>query len=239
MATKKIAGISLFLTMMLGGFLNHILAQDLSVGYDMFSHKKPAYVTKTDGTQIEGTIDKIKRNKGLLTLVVLEVRNKKIELNPEEIDHMYLAPSGLDKLNNDLDQAYTVAKWDREDVESDKIKEGYAYFENANVNLKGKVRPLLMQLLNPGFSSKLRVYFDPFAQETTRVGFAGITVAGGLDKSYYEQRPGEEAYRLKKKEYKKDFVTFYSDCPEVLKEYGKPDWEDFPKHVFYYSKNCK
>ncbi|MBK8505314.1 MAG: hypothetical protein IPL46_25805 [Saprospiraceae bacterium] len=105
-----------------------VRAQDLSVGYDMFSHKKPAYITKKDGSTFEGTIDKIKRNKGLLELVVLEVRNKKMEFNPDEIDHMYLAPSGLDKLNNTIDNAYTVAKWDREDVESYKIKEGYAFF---------------------------------------------------------------------------------------------------------------
>ncbi|NND32561.1 MAG: hypothetical protein HKN76_08220, partial [Saprospiraceae bacterium] len=103
-----------------------ICSQDLSVGYDMFSHKKPAYITKKDGTKIEGMVDKIKRKKGLLELVILEVRSKKIELNPEEIDHMYLAPSGLDKLNNTLDAVYTLDKWDREDVESDKIKEGYA-----------------------------------------------------------------------------------------------------------------
>ena len=188
---------------------------------------------------IEGTVDKIKRKKGLFELVIIDVRNKKIELKPEDIDHMYLAPSGLDKLNSSLDQASTMSKWDREDVESDKIKEGYAYFENAKVNLKGKVQPLLMQLLNPGFSNKLRVYFDPFAQETTRVGIAGLTVAGGLDKSYYVQRPGEEAYRIKKKEYKEDFETFYKDCPNLLRKYEKPDWEDFAKHVFYYSENCQ
>ena len=75
-------------------------AQDLSVGYDMFSHKKPAYITKKDGSTIEGTVDKIKRKKGLFELVILEVRNKKMEFSPDDIDHMYLAPSGLDKLNN-------------------------------------------------------------------------------------------------------------------------------------------
>ena len=215
-----------------------ILAQDLGVGYDMFSHKKPAYVTKKDGTKVEGTVTKIKRKKGLIELVTLKVRGKKMELNPEDIDHMYLAPSGLDKLGNALDEAYTVDKWDRQDVESDKIREGYAYFENANVDVKGTVRSLLMQLLNPGFSGKIRVYFDPFAQETTRVGFAGLTVSGGLDKSYYVQRPGEQAFRLKKKDYKKGFEEFYSDCPALMNEYPKPDWSDFAKHVFFYSESC-
>ena len=53
-------------------FLNHqIEAQDLSVGYDMFSHKKPAYITKKDGSTIEGIVDKIKRKKGLFELVII------------------------------------------------------------------------------------------------------------------------------------------------------------------------
>ena len=216
-----------------------LAAQDLSVGANMFSHKKTAYVTKKDGTILEGTVDKIKRKKGLLEMVVLEVDGHEIELMPEEIDHMYLPPSGLDKLANKMDEATTMTKWDREDVASDKIKEGYVYFENAQVSLKGNSQTLLMQLLNPGFSSKLRVYFDPLANETSRANIGGLTVAGGLDKSYYVQRPGEEAYKLKKKDYRKDFENFYKDCPKVLKKYPKPDWPDFAKHIFYYSENCE
>ena len=130
-------------------------------------------------------------------------------------------------------------KWDRADIESDLIKDGYVYFEGANVDLKQGDRVLLLQLLNPGFSSKLKVFFDPKAKETTGVGFGGLTVAGGLEKSYYIQRGDEAAYKMKKKDYKKDFENFYKDCSEIYQEYGeKPDWPDFAKHVFYYSENC-
>lgn len=213
-------------------------AQDLSVGAHMFSHKKPAYVTKKDGTALEGTVDKVSRKKGLLESVRLKIDGKKVELKPEEIDHMYLPPSGLDKFTKAYDEATTMAKWDREDVESEKIKEGYAYFENAQVIVKKKSRSLLMQLLNPGFSKNLRVFMDPLAKETASAGIGPLTVAGGLEKSYYVQRPGEEAYRLKKKEYKKDFENFYKDCPDLLSKYPDPDWPDFAKHVFFYSESC-
>jgi len=216
-----------------------LIAQDLAVGAHMFSHKKTAYVTRKDGTTLEGTIDKVKRKKGLLESVKIEANGKKITMTPDEIDHMYLAPSGLDKFAKAYDEATSMDKWDREDVESEKIKEGYAYFENAQVIIKGKSGSMLMQLLNPGFSNNLRVYMDPLAKETMSAGIGPITVAGGLAKSYYVQRPGQDAYRLKKKQYKKDFENFYKDCPDLLSKYPEPDWPDFAKHIFFYSENCK
>ena len=225
---------------LVGLLMAALSAQDLLSGVDMYSHKKTAYVTKADGSEISGTIDKIKRKKGLLTSVVLQTDAGNLVLKPEDISHMYLPPSGLDKFANKVDEAYSMSKWDREDVASDKIKEGYVYFERAKVDLKGKKTVMLMQLLNPGFSSRIKVFFDPFAQETSRVGIGSFTVSGGLDKSYYLQRGDDLAYRMKKKDYKKDFVNFYKDCPGIYDEYGKkPDWPDFAKHVYHYSENCK
>ena len=73
-------------------------AQDLLVGYDMFSRKKTAYVTLSDGSTMEGTITKVKRKKGLFEFIAIEDANgKKHELDPADIDHMYLPPSGLNK----------------------------------------------------------------------------------------------------------------------------------------------
>ena len=38
-------------------------AQNFMPGFDIFSHKKPAYVTLNDGTKIEGEIDKLNRKR--------------------------------------------------------------------------------------------------------------------------------------------------------------------------------
>ena len=68
----------------------------------MFSRNKPTFVTTVDGNTMEGTIDKIKLKRGLIELIVLNSEGKKTEFKPDEIHHMYLAPSGLDKLTNNL-----------------------------------------------------------------------------------------------------------------------------------------
>ncbi len=214
-------------------------AQDLLAGAEMFSHKKTAYVHKIDGTKVEGTIHRIKRKKGLIKAIEVKADGEKLTISPDQINHMYLPPSGLDNLSRTLDEATTIAKWDREEIESSLVMKGYVYFEKTEVLLKDKKYILLMQLLNPGFSSRIKVFHDPFANETTRAGIGGLTVAGGLAKSYYIQRKNQVAYRMRKSQYKRDFKEFYQDCPAILQEFGeKPDWAAFAKHVHAYSKNC-
>lgn len=44
--------------------------------------------------------------------------------------------------------------------------------------LKGKEEILLMQLINPAFSNKIRIYADSYATETRSFGVKGITLTG-------------------------------------------------------------
>ena len=215
-----------------------IQAQSLSQPALMFSHRKPAYITKADGSLLEGTLSKVKRKKGLIESITIEHRSKNVNLPARDIASVYLAPTGFDKLSTGLDRVGHMNKWDRQDVDSEKIKAGYVYFENCDVLVRKKKMTLLMQLLNPGFSARLKVFHDPAAGKTGTVSVAGIGIDGGLEKSYYLQRPGEVAYRLTRKDYKKGFDTFYVDCKDLLKQYDKPRWDDFSKHLFYYSENC-
>ena len=81
--------------------------------------------------------------------------------------------------------AKDVTRWGQKQV--DRLKDGYAYFENAEIELKKGNIITLMQLLNPG-SELLKAYHDPFAKETASVSFGGFKVAGGEDKSYYMKK---------------------------------------------------
>jgi len=214
-------------------------AQELLQATNGISTQKTAYITLQDGTTVEGQVKKLKRKKGLIE----EVRIKKEDgdkqsIASSDIAFMYLPPSGLDKLANSLDNAFDTQQWGAEDVDHELIKDGYAYFEQAQVYVKKKERTLLMQLLNPHFANKVRVYHDPFARETASVGVGGFTVAGGIDKSYYVQHGEDSAFRLKKKDYKKDqFGEMWKDCAAVAEQYGEDvDWDDLVTHILAYSK---
>lgn len=217
-------------------------AQTFIPAFDRFSGKEVAYIYLEDGTKVEGTIDDIDRKKGLIEEVTIlpTGQKKKKTFEPKDIKTMYLPASGYNKLNSQLEQSFNAQKWKSNDVNMDIINKGYGYFEKVKVKIKKDTEDLLMQMVNPSFSSKIKVFHDPLAQESMRFGVAGITMAGGDDKSYYVQVGNNIAERIKKKEYDDEYLNLYKSCPELLKKI-KDDhrWVNFDKHLLEYTTSCK
>jgi len=212
-------------------------AQELLEPSFGFSHKKVSYVTLLDGTTIEGEIRDIDRKKGLIEYVkIKDADGKKHKLEAEEIQYMYLPPSGFDTFNKLGSKVYDAQKWYDKNLNSEYIKEGYVYFELADVQVKKKQRKLLMQLLNPAYSQKVKIYHDPLAKKTMSIGMGNITLAGGIAKSYYISKAGAVAYRAKKKAYDEDYVSLWEGC-ETVDQAGeeKPVWRDLGKHALAFS----
>jgi len=216
-------------------------AQSFLQPFEGVSRKKPSYITLKNGKELEGTIKNLDRKKGLIEEIKIEVDGKKQKIKAEDIKHMYLPASNFAKLMNATEIATDATKWESDDLDEEHLKDGYAYFELATVQIKKKKqRDLLLQLVNPNFANGVRVYHDPFARETAGIGVAGIQVAGGLEKSYYVKKGKETAIRLKKKEYDEQFKPYFGDCASVIKMAGgdDPKWADFPKHTYEYNTNC-
>lgn len=150
-----------------------------------FSQKKDSYITIKDGTEFVGRITGLKRKKGLIQEIKYKGEDgKKVKISPDDIKFMYVQATAVDNFGSAVDKITDTQRWGEEEVEDELIKEGYSYFENVEVLVKKKKRTLLMQLLNLHFSSKVKIYHDPFAKETTSLGVGGLTVAGGDEKSY-------------------------------------------------------
>ena len=213
-------------------------AQDLLSPSTSFSHKKTAYITLMDGTEVKCTIKKISRKKGLIQEI--KVRNeagKKVKYKPNEIAYMYLPPSGLDKLGKAMDFLGDAKKWTDEKLEQDLLNQGYVYFEQSDVKLKKKTKSMLMQLLNPGFSVKVKVYHDPWAKETMSLGVGAVKVVGGIAKSYYVKLDTDKAaFRLKKKNYRSEFKLLWKSCPAVKESVNAVKWNEFTKHIITYTE---
>lgn len=206
---------------------------------EIFSKKKISYVTLADGEEIEGNIKRMKTTKGLMKELKLKMADgsEKVLL-PGDIQSMYLAQNEWDKV---LEAAkMDVTKWDDEDVNSERLKDGYAYFESVEVNYrKKKTETLLLQMVNPSFSNKVKVFFDPLAAETTSASVGGIKLAGGIDKSYFIKTEGEVGYRLKKKDYKDSAQGIMGDCKPYWNKIKKDlSWSDFPEHLFNHASAC-
>jgi len=212
--------------------------QLLSPSYG-FSKKKTSYVTLENGTEIKGTLTDIDYKKGLIKLIKIEDgTGTKHKLKPSSVKFMYLPPSGLDKLSNVMDFATDAQKWNNEKLNQDFLNQGYVYFETVNVKIKKKTAPMLMQLLNPTFSKKVKVYHDPFAKETASIGVAGVKAVGGNAKSYYIMLDSDPAaYKIEKKKYKKEFKALWDKCSN-LTQITDVKWNDLVDHVIKYTE-CK
>ena len=111
----------------------------------------------------------------------------------------------------------------------------YAILERA-LQPKKKNKYELMQLLNPGFDSIIKVYVDPKAKETMSIG----GIIGGDAKSYLIVKNGAKSYKLKKNKYKKEFKELFGDCDDMMNKIGesKIKWSGLAEHVFMYDQLC-
>ncbi|PWJ58571.1 hypothetical protein CLV98_104431 [Dyadobacter jejuensis] len=215
-----------------------VYSQGFMPGFDRFSGRKTAYITLKDGQKIEGNIKKIKRKKGSFRKIKILNEGKKVEFSPDNVATMYLPADGLERLAQRLDYLDNAATYSNMSLNMKTISEGYAYFESTEVMVnKKKTRHLMMQLVNPHMGSKMKVYFDPVAKTTMKVGGGIGPSFGGVDKSYYYKLGDAPARKVQKKNYKKELKTMYGDCPTLLSRLSeKLTWSGLAKDVDEYSR---
>lgn len=211
-------------------FAFNVSAQEFMPGFDMFSHKKPAYITLNDGSKVEGELDKLNRKRNNISGIRMIIDGQEIEYAPEDVKEMYLPAHSLNKFSLKIDNATNTSK----DYDLDMINEGYGFFENTEVILGKNNETLMMQLVNPSFASKVRVYFDPMAMETASMS-VGPMKTGGVDRSYFIKVGDEPAYKVSKGNYPKIYKDLYASCPSLIKEIGKkPNWKEIAEHMYAY-----
>ena len=205
-----------------------------------FSRKKPAYITLKSGEEITGTLKDYDLKRGLIDEVTIAVSKKdKRKYTPDEIAFMYLPQNDLDKLGKAMDFSSDATQWKSEDINAEYMKDGYAYFEQATVQLKKKKIEALLQMVNVSFNTPVKVFHDPWASETDKLAVGGITVAGGLEKSYWIKVGDNDCFKLKKKNYPEDLDKVFEKCGEFQSKVpAKPKWGDFPELLFNYAEFC-
>ena len=207
-------------------------AQSFVPPFELFSKSKVCYLTLADGSQAELFLKSMKKKKGLITeLNLVDSSKQKFRYPAAQIKEIYIPASGLQKMMS-YDESFSRTLRGSQNVNMDHIKNGYALFLSTEVMLKDGKQTLLLQLLNPGFSSVHQVFHDPLAAETASVAVGGFNVAGGDDKSYYIKTGDKPAYRLLKKNYDEEFKKLYKDCPTVYKKYkNEISWSKFALHL--------
>ena len=211
-----------------------VSAQQFLPSIQLFSGKKPGYLVLKSGERIEFTLDKLDRKKGLIFRVAGSTPDgQKFKHEADQIQELGLTSADFAKFLSLQESTRSVARMQRNKV-SESMRDLVIFY---NERLDDPKREALLQLVNPGFDSQIRVYDDPFSAETMSVGF-GVQVSGGLEASYYVKVRGQ-VIRLKKRNYVEMFRPLFDSCAPVMARYGKDiAWRDFGDHVFMLDQEC-
>ena len=210
-------------------------AQQFLPEMEFLSIQKPGYLVSKSGQRIQATLDKVHRRKGAIEGVIVKTPDgKTIEYVAADILEMGFPPADVAKgiaVKETMGSVFRAKNSDIKQISRDTVIFYHEYLDDQK-------RDVLLQLLNPGFDHKIRVYHDPSANQTSGVGLGPVMITGGLDKSYYIRR-NNTAYRLRKGDYETEFKKLYADCPALTTKYPASAWRDLVRHVYDYDQNCQ
>jgi hypothetical protein len=189
----------------------------------------PAVLALNDGSKVVGTVSKVVLSQGLLTNVSLKLQDGSTQkYKPTEIDVLKIRSakptmfSVVDSLGNPIKKViYTQYVFD------------HPY------RTEGKVKPEMRQLLNPGFDSKIKIFFDPKANQSRSISIKGEPLVNDQANEYIFIKEGV-VYYVEERTYKKDFEKLYGNCKAMSKlvHLDEIAFEGLAGHVLLYDHFC-
>jgi hypothetical protein len=196
-------------------------------------------VTLATGEIITGSLFTASSGEGGLSKLTIKLASgEKVKLIAEDVILLKIIASELAKISLITSSSSSIKEAANSNYE-EIINREYLIFETAQSAKKGD-KFCLLQLLNPGFDSKIKVYACG-GGKTMGIGIGQINITGGMDKSYYFVKRGKNTVKVTKGNYKDDFKVLYGDCPEMISYFqgDKIKWSDVATHVFVYDQKCE
>lgn len=193
-----------------------------------------SYVILQDGTRLDGKVRSASMFGAYIKRINFEDESgEKHKLDAENVEQLGIRISGFLKfmmVSDSLDtrsdtpwarvRAFTSVDW------QEIMNRDYAIYDQALLP-NGNWR--LLQLLNPGFDSRLKVY------QATQ----GLTFNGRVSK-YLVVKDGARPFEVERGDYDEQFPQIYGDCTEFIESFGgaRPRFEDMAGHVAVYDRVC-
>lgn len=202
-------------------------------------HANECYILKTDGSRIEGKVKSYDIGEGIKAITLTDAAGTKIKVTAPEIREFGVKATGLVKMELMAESTETVRKLTKANFEEIANRE-YIIYQQALMPGK-KDKYALLQLLNPGFDSIIKVFQDPWASETGGLTFGAASLTGEEDKSYLFVKNNERAFKIKKAGYRKEFDAIFGDCPRMTQIYEdeKLRFKEAAQHVWVYDQACR
>lgn len=191
----------------------------------------------TDGRKISGDLTfTLFGPSGIMSLTIKDQESgEKVKLKAEQVASLQVKLDRLAQLEILSNQTSNLKKMMNADF-NEIVDRKYTYFEQ--VKIPGKDKYVLTQLLNPGFASRIRVYEKPSAK-TGETSINNVAVSGGEARAYFVLINGE-VLEINRMRYAREFFPkIFSSCPDLIREFPDPSFQDFAVHVMYFEKFCK
>ena len=223
--------LSLFILMFFG-LANFGNAQNLFQGSNDFTTKKVVYMTLQDGTQLQSFASQIEKKDGIIKSITIKDNKGADKIyRPHEILNVYLPVNT--PLSNKMD-----GTWDSKNFFKHLFTEGYVYFELSEVDMRGKTRPMLLQLLNPSFSSKIKIYLNPWLSDESVSNGNMNNKEAVARTSFYVKHGSFPAFKLDASAYSDNFIALCGACERMIPKKQIAQWSNFSQDVFEYNR-CK
>jgi hypothetical protein len=199
----------------------------------------PCILKLESGEEIQGKLVNATGSSNGLNKISVKLENgEKAKFEPQQVISLRIKASGLLKLAMVSESTGSITEMSNTDFK-EIVNREYVIFETALTARKTDTYRLL-QLLNPGFDNKIKVFAEP-SKKTGGFNVGGLQLTGGEARAYLFVKGKEKAVEVKKGSYSKNFEELYSDCPKMLATFQgeKIMWDDVALHVFAYDQACK
>jgi len=195
------------------------------------------------GDKVEGMLKGLSVTNGNIYGVIIKQENgQKIKLKKGQLESFLVKYSGFTEMAAVPSKTVTRNKMSFS-TPGNVAEAEYIVFETVNTGkLSGE---LLLQLLNPGSGSKIKVY----AYETDNGNSVSITddkkgtvsFTGRAAITYLIVKPGEKPVKIQKSNFRGRLKEIFSDCPVMMSKINddRMSWNDLAEYIYAYNTDCK
>ncbi len=221
---------------LLAFFVIESRAQEFLAPYETFFSGQLAYVVTTEDEVIYGELrsavtgpDRIKK------LSMVDGYGKKHKFKASKIQRFAIQPSFFGKVEAVAENSSSLKELSKVNF-NELVNREWLIYEQVLLPRRKKEKYALMQLLNPGFSGRIKVFHNANADETMPIRLGGIRVVGGEDRSYIVVKDNQQAIFVRKAGFVKDFGQLFGDSPDFIKKSTRrPKFKNFASHVEEYN----
>ncbi|WP_157637887.1 hypothetical protein [Flexithrix dorotheae] len=194
-----------------------------------------AYVVTNSGDTIHGIISATTIDSERLKAFTIKNEMGKTKLKTLQIKALAVIPSVTARFE-DMPLLTTLKRASDESFLKIVVTD-WVIFERVQLTTK-KEKYELMQLVNPGFDSRIKVYAYRHTGETISMSVDDMKLSGGDDDSHYVSVENARPILLRKGKYKKQALgLLYNNCTSLSQEELK--WKEFASHIYTYNQACK